>query len=40
MNLATYNEQLQKIWRKYEDAGNPVSATARDVAKWAIRQRL
>ena len=38
--MATYNEQLQKIWRKYEDAGNPVPATARDVAKWAIRQRL
>lgn len=36
--MATYNEQLQKIWKKYEDAGNTIPATARDVARWAISQ--
>jgi hypothetical protein len=34
--MATYNEQMQKIWRAYEESGMPVPATARDVATWAI----
>jgi hypothetical protein len=36
----TYTEQLQKIWRSYEEAGMPTPATARDVATWAIAQNL
>jgi hypothetical protein len=38
--MATYNEQLQRIWRAYEEAGMPTPATARDVATWAIERRL
>lgn len=38
--MATYTEQLQKIWAKYEAAGNTMPATARDVARWAIANRL
>lgn len=38
--MATYTEQLQKIWEKYEAAGNETPATAREVARWAIKQGL
>lgn len=38
--MATYSEQMQKIWQAYEGAGMPVPATARDVATWAIDQGL
>lgn len=38
--MTTYNEQLQKIWKKYEDAGNPTTVTAREVARWAIDRGL
>lgn len=38
--MTTYNEQLQKIWRKYEEAGNLMPVTAREVARWAIREGL
>jgi hypothetical protein len=36
----SYNEQLQRIVKKYEDAGNPLPATAHDIAIWAIEQGL
>ncbi len=36
----SYHEKLQHIWVKYEKAGMPTPATARDVAAWAIRERL
>jgi hypothetical protein len=35
-----YNEQMQAIWRKYEKAGMPTPASARDVAAWAIEKGL
>ena len=38
--MATYAEQLQKIWKKYEEAENTTAATAREVARWAIKQGL
>jgi hypothetical protein len=38
--MATYTEQLQRIWRSYEEAGMPTPATARDVAAWAIERGL
>jgi hypothetical protein len=38
--MATYTEQLQKLWTLYEDDGQPTPATAHDVAEWAIRKRL
>ena len=36
----SYNEQLQRIVKKYEDAGNPLPATAHDIAICAIEQGL
>jgi hypothetical protein len=36
----SYSEQLQQIFRQYEAAGNPTPASMRDVAAWAIDQRL
>jgi hypothetical protein len=38
--MATYTEQMQQIWRAYEDDGQPVPATSHEVAAWAIRNRL
>lgn len=38
--MATYTEQLQDIWRKYEDSGMPGPATAKEVAAWAIQAGL
>jgi hypothetical protein len=38
--MTTYTEQLQAIWRRYEDAGMPIPATAKEVAAWAIEQEL
>ncbi|WP_142847256.1 hypothetical protein [Telmatospirillum sp. J64-1] len=38
--MATYTEQMQKIWRLYEEDGQPLPATARDVAAWAVRNKL
>lgn len=38
--MATYTEQMQKIWKAYEDAGEPMPATSRDVAAWAVRNGL
>jgi hypothetical protein len=35
--VPNYNEQMQNIWKKYEEAGMPVPAQARDVAAWAIQ---
>lgn len=33
----TYNEQMQRIWQLYEDAGMPTPASKHDVAAWAVR---
>ena len=38
--MATYAEQMQQIWREYETSGQPMPATAREVAEWAVRRRL
>lgn len=38
--MATYNEQMQQIWQIYEKAGEPLPASSRDVAAWAIRNGL
>lgn len=38
--MATYTEQLQAIWRRYEEAEMPIPATAKEVAAWAIKQGL
>ena len=35
-----YAEQMQKIWKAYEDAGMPIPATTKDVAAWAIKKGL
>lgn len=36
----SYNEQLQNIFQKYEEAGNSIPVAMRDVAAWAIEQKL
>jgi hypothetical protein len=38
--MAKYTVALQRIWRAYEDAGNPTPATSREVARWAIDNHL
>ena len=38
--MATYTEQMQRIWQFYVEAGEPLPATSRDVAAWAIRNGL
>ncbi len=38
--MATYAERMQEIWRLYEQAGQPLPATARTVATWAVRNGL
>lgn len=36
----SYTEQLQRIVKKYEEAGHPLPATAHEIAAWAIEQGL
>ncbi len=36
----SYSEQLQRIVKQYEEAGNPLPATVHEMAIWAIEQRL
>lgn len=36
----TYNRQLQSITNRYIDSGESWPATARQIAAWAIRERL
>ncbi len=38
--MPNYNEQMQNIWKKYEKAGMSVPAQPRDVAAWAIQNKL
>lgn len=36
----SYAEQMQNIWKQYEDAGMRVPATKSEVAAWAISHNL
>lgn len=38
--MATYNEQLQKIWHLYEAEMGQKPCTTRDAVEWAIEKRL
>jgi hypothetical protein len=38
--MMSYSEQLQRIIRRYEETGNPLPATAHEIATWAIEQNL
>src|SRR5262245_57627714 len=38
--MGNYTEQLQRIWRLYEEADMPMPATAKEVAAWAIGSGL
>ena len=38
--MATYTEQMQGLWRLYEEDGQPIPATSHEVAAWAIKKRL
>lgn len=40
MRGATYNEQLQHLAEEYRSAGEPWPATLRQVAAWAIENKL
>jgi len=38
--MATYNEQLQNIWRIYESRNDRAPATAREAVEWGVREGL
>jgi hypothetical protein len=38
--MSTYNEQLQRIVTEYIEAGEEWPATARQIAAWAVREKL
>lgn len=38
--MATYTEQLQRIVKRYMESEQPWPATTRQIASWAIRQRI
>jgi hypothetical protein len=38
--VATYNEQLQTIWHKYEQQNGQQPATTREAVEWGIAQGL
>jgi hypothetical protein len=38
--MMSYSEQLQRIIKRYEETGNPLPATAHEIATWAIEQNL
>jgi hypothetical protein len=38
--MATYNEQLQKIWRDYAKAHGYIPTSAREACKWGATQGL
>jgi hypothetical protein len=38
--MANYHQQMQDIFRRYQDEVSPEPADLRDVAVWAIREKL
>ncbi|AMM84141.1 hypothetical protein [Martelella sp. AD-3] len=38
--MATYKEQLQKVWHLYEKENGSVPATAREAVSWGISRNL
>ena len=38
--MATHNEQMQKIFRMYIEAGGSTPVLIDDVARWAIKEKL
>jgi hypothetical protein len=38
--MATYNEQLQKIWHEFEKENGNVPATAREAVKWGVARGM
>ena len=38
--MSTYNEQLQTVVTKYIEAGEEWPATVRQIASWAVREKL
>jgi hypothetical protein len=38
--MATYNEQLQKIWRLFEESHGYMPASAREAVQWGVEQKL
>lgn len=38
--MAAYNEQLQRVWRQYEEEHGKAAASAREVVVWGVSQGL
>ena len=38
--MATYREQLQKVWHAFEHENGHVPATTREAAQWGVARRL
>jgi len=38
--MATYNEQLQRVWHQYTDEHGGTPATLREAVAWGVEQRL
>jgi hypothetical protein len=38
--MTTRNEQLQSLWRKYENEHDRLPASARDVVEWAVESEF
>jgi hypothetical protein len=36
--MVTRNEQLQKLWRRYQEEHDRIPASAREVIKWAVEK--
>ena len=38
--MATYKEQLQRVWHKYEQVHGAVPATVRDAVQWGVKHGM
>lgn len=38
--MATYNEQLQRIWHAFEEANGFLPSSARDAVKWGVERGM
>lgn len=38
--MATYKEQLQRVWHQYEQKHGAVPATVRDAVQWGVRHGM
>lgn len=38
--MATYNEQLQRVWHDFEEANGFLPSSARDAVKWGVERGM